>query len=100
MKKFRVSVAADADLRAIAEYTLEQWGAERRDAYITKMFDAFARLADMPDIAAKLNHIREGYRRFPLQSHVIYFRSSSTHTIEIVRVLHKRMDAEAHLSSH
>ena len=100
MKKFRVSVAADTDLRQIAQYTQEQWGSERRNAYITNLFDAFARLADTPDIATKLDYVREGYRRFPVESHVIYFRSSATHTIEIVRVLHKRMNAEAHLSSH
>ena len=87
-------------MRKIAEHTAEQWGAEQRDAYITELFEAFARLAVTPEIAARIDHIREGYRRFPRGSHVVFFRESETHGIEVIRVLHKRMDAEAHLGSH
>ena len=100
MKKFRVSIAADTDLRKIAQYTQEQWGAERRDAYIKKLFDAFAQLADTPDMAPRMDYVREGYRCFPVERHVVYFRTASTHSVEIIRVLHKRMNAEAQLSSH
>jgi len=99
MNRFRLSRAADTDLRKIAEHTLQQWGETQRDAYITEMFDAFARLAETPQIATSAERIREGYRKFPQGSHVIFFRPSDTHRIEIIRVLHKRMDAEAHLSS-
>ena len=99
MKKFRLSAAADADMRKIAAHTLEYWGEPQRNAYITETFEAFGRLADIPEIAARIDGIREGYRNFPQGSHVIFFRSSSTHSIEIIRVLHKRMDAGVHLSS-
>ena len=99
MRRFRLSSAADADLRKIAEHTLQRWGEAQRDAYINELFDAFGRLADTPQIATTADGIREGYRKFPQGSHVIFFRSSDTHTLEIIRVLHKRMDADAHLSS-
>ena len=98
MRKFKLSRAADADLRKIAEHTLQQWGETQRDAYITEIFDAFARLARTPRIAISAEGIREGYRKFPQGSHIIFFRSSNTHDIEIIRVLHKRMDAQAHLA--
>lgn len=100
MTKFRISSAADADLRSIAEYTLTQWGAERRNSYFQRIFDAFTRLGDTPEISTNLESVREGYRKFPIGSHVIYHRTSATHSIEIIRVLHKRMDAEVHLNSH
>ena len=99
MKKFRISRAADADLRNIAEHTRQHWGEPQRDAYITELFDAFKRLAKTPEIAAGADHVRDGYRKFPQGSHVIFFRKSEKHGIEIVRVLHKRMDAEAQLRS-
>jgi len=99
VKRFRLSGAADTDLRVIAEHTLQQWGETQRDAYITEMFDAFARLAKTPEIAASAEAIRKGYRKFPQGSHIIFFRAFQTQNIEIIRVLHKRMDAEAHLSS-
>jgi toxin ParE1/3/4 len=99
VRKFRLSVAADADLRKIAEYTLQHWGKPQRDAYIGELFDAFSRLAETPQIATSAEDIREGYRKFPQGSHVIFFRSSDSHSIEIIRVLHKRMDADGHLGS-
>ena len=86
-------------MRNIAENTLQQWGVTQRDAYITEMLDAFARLAEARQIAMSAEAVREGYRKFPQGSHIIFFRSSDTHGIEIVRVLHNRMDAEAHMSS-
>jgi toxin ParE1/3/4 len=86
-------------MRKIAGYTLDQWGAPQRDAYISELFEAFSHLADTPEIAIKIDNIRNGYRKFPQGSHVIYFRYSSTNVIEIIRVLHKRMDAQAHLAS-
>jgi toxin ParE1/3/4 len=99
VKRFRLSVAADADLRKIAEYTLQHWGQPQRDAYISALFDAFSRLAKTPQIATTADELRQGYRKFPQGSHVIFFRSSHSHSIEIIRVLHKRMDTDVHLGS-
>ena len=99
MKRFRLSTAADADMRKIAAHTLERWGKKQRDIYITELFDAFAHLVDAPQIAAKIDNIRKGYRKFPQGSHVIYFREFEAGNIEIIRVLHKRMDAAARLNS-
>lgn len=80
-------------MRKIAAHTLAHWGQPQRDAYISELFEAFSHLADTPEIAEKIDNIRNGYRKFPQGSHVIYFRDSDSHSIEIIRVLHKRMDA-------
>ena len=87
-------------MRNIAAHTLEHWGEPQRDAYISELFEAFRRLAETPQIATSIDGIREAYKNFPLGSHIIFFRKSDIHRIEIIRVLHKRMDAETHLSSH
>lgn len=100
MTKFRLSVAADADMRNIAKYTLKRWGRAQRDAYISEMFGAFSRLAERPQIASNIDGIRDGYKKFPQGSHMIYFRNSDSHSIEIIRVLHKLMDVSAHFNSH
>ncbi|MCP4273437.1 MAG: type II toxin-antitoxin system RelE/ParE family toxin [Gammaproteobacteria bacterium] len=86
-------------MRKIASHTLEHWGEPQRDAYISELFEAFSHLADTPEIAAKIDNIRNSYRKFPLGSHIIYFRHSDTHAVEIIRVLHKRIDAPDHLTS-
>lgn len=41
----------------------------------------------------RVDHIRSGYRRFAVGSHLIFFRHREDSQIEIVRVLHRRMDA-------
>lgn len=99
MRRFRLSEAADSDLRKIAKETFQRWGEGQRDSYLAEMFEAFERLAEAPDIAMRLDNVRKGYRKFPQGSHVIFFRKSAIHEIEIIRVLHKRMDVEAQLSS-
>lgn len=99
MRKFKLSAAADADMRNIAAHTLRQWGQPQRDAYIRELFEAFGRLAETPPIATRVDAIREGYKKFPQGSHVIFFRESENHGIEIIRVLHKRMDVDAQFNS-
>ena len=96
MKRFKLSAAADIDLRKIAEYTLKQWGEPKRNAYISELFEAFGKLATSPNIATNAENIRIGYRKFPQGSHVIFFRTSDSHGIEIIRVLYKSMDVELH----
>jgi toxin ParE1/3/4 len=86
-------------MRKIAVHTLQYWGEPQRDAYISELFEAFGRLSETPQIATKIDGIREGYRKFPQGSHVIFFRESKIHGIEVIRVLHKRMDMDTHLSS-
>ncbi|MEE4249965.1 MAG: type II toxin-antitoxin system RelE/ParE family toxin [Alcanivoracaceae bacterium] len=99
MKRIRLSEAADSDLRKIAEETLQRWGEDQRDSYIAEIFEAFERLSATPDIAMQLDGVRKGYRKFPQGSHIIFFRKSAFQSIEIIRVLHKRMDVEVQLSS-
>jgi toxin ParE1/3/4 len=97
--RFKLSAAADTDMRKIAAHSLQHWGQPQRDSYISELFGAFGRLAASPQIATGIDSIREGYRQFPQGSHVIFFRESASHGIEIIRVLHKRMDAGTHLNS-
>ena len=97
MKRYRLTSAADRDLRKIAKYTLKLWGVKQREAYISELFDAFERLSTSPEIAVSIDVIRKGYKKFPQASHVIFFRLDNHRGIEIIRVLHKRMDIELHI---
>ncbi len=44
-----------------------------------------------------INDIRPGYRKAPAGSHVLFFKVEDTGTINIIRILHSRMDTERHL---
>jgi toxin ParE1/3/4 len=96
MTEYRLTPAAQRDLENIWRYTRQQWGAQQADRYAATLVDAFAELALAPKTASSCEHIRTGYRRHSVQRHVIYFRITDF-GINIVRLLHDRMDAQRHL---
>ena len=92
MKPFALTHKAVADLRAIALYTGERWGRDRRTRYIRHLDQAFRLLAKNPRAGKPCDDILPGYRKFPRGSHVIFYRDGVDCVIEVVRVLHKSMD--------
>ena len=66
----------------------------QRDYYIKQLDEAFHALAASPNLGKDCSDIRAGYRKFPQGSHVIFYRQSASDEayIEIIRILHKRMD--------
>ena len=92
MGTFSLTEAAKADLKSIAAYTQRRWGREQRRIYAKQFDDAFHMLAKSPESGAACDSIKIGYRKFPNGSHVIFYRHLSDNEIEIVRILHKRMD--------
>ncbi len=99
MKTFTVTHKARADIKSISIYTQKRWGKEQRKLYAKQFDEAFHILAENPEIGKECGYIKPGYKKFPHASHVIFFRSVSNEEIEIVRILHKRMDARAKLTA-
>lgn len=94
MGQFTLTNKAKADLKSIAIYTQRKWGKNQRALYLKQFDDAFHLLADSPDAGVNCDFIKQGYRKFPNTSHVIFYRIVNDSQIEIVRILHKRMDVE------
>jgi len=110
MAQLRVSRAAQADLASILTTSLERWGESGRARYAALLATAIRRAATHPygpltkdrtDLAAGLRsfHVRHvrGEHGVGSPVHVLYFRATETGSIEIVRVLHERMDPQRHL---
>ena len=97
MGTFTLTNKAKSDLKSIAAYTQRKWGREQRGIYLKQFDDAFHLLANSPEVGAKCDFIKLGYRKFPNVGHVVFYRSLSDSKIEIVRILHKRMDVETNL---
>ncbi len=92
---FTLTQKAKDDLKSIAAYTQKKWGKEQRRIYTKQFDDVFHTLADNPDIGTSCNYIKKGYSKFPNSSHIIFYRTLKTKQIQIVRILHKRMDARS-----
>lgn len=112
MAKLRISHAAQADLAAILMTSLERWGERGRTKYAALLATAMRRTAADPegpttkaraDLAPGIRtfHIRHMRREHGVGEpvHVLYYRTVDAGTIEIVRVLHERMEPQRHLGT-
>ncbi len=98
MPAFTLTNMAKADLKAIGHYTQETWGREQRILYLNMLDACFHRLATNPLLGKDCREICEDYRKFNAGSHLIFYRQKFDDTVEIVRILHCRMDIEIRLS--
>ena len=99
MSRFLLTNAAKADLKSIGRYTQETWGIEQRKLYLTLLDRSFHDLVVNPLMGKDCGDIRPGYRKLPVGKHLVFYRQKEPDLIEIVRVLHERMDSESHLTS-
>jgi len=84
--------SAEADLEAIADYTLERWGGRQCDRYLDGLQALFQRLLDEPGLGRPYSR----FLRIEHVSHVVFFRREANGDVRVVRVLHKRMLPELH----
>jgi toxin ParE1/3/4 len=98
MCTFTLTTKAKADLKSIAIYTQRKWGKEQRKIYVRQFDDTFHMLSENPKAGTECDYIKNDYRKFPATSHIVFYRSTSETNIEIVRILHKNMDARERLS--
>jgi len=94
MRTFTLTNKAKADLKSIAVYTQRKWGKDQRKIYIRQFDNTFHMLSETPELGNKCDYIKQGYRKFPVSSHLVFYRSVNQFEIEFVRILHKRMDAK------
>ena len=94
--KFRLAGPAAGDLRRIARYTRDRWGAARAERYLGALKTRFQWLTLHKPYWRARPEIGEGVFVCAEQSHMIVFREYDG-GIEILRVLHGRMDLKRHL---
>lgn len=89
---YKISVKAAEDIEQIWLYTVDNWSVEQADRYINLIFDEIEYLAANPGSGKDYSHTRQDYRCSKVKSHLIFYKHAETHDIEIIRVLHQRMD--------
>ena len=95
---FRLTQKAKNDLKNIARYTEAEWGREQRNVYLKQFDECFHSLADMPEKGISCEAIRQGYRKYRVGRHFVFYRAiNDERELEIVRVLHERMNVETQL---
>lgn len=97
MAGFVLSPAAQADIADIWDYTLQHWGFEQAERYVLGIRNACRELADGTRTSRPVDDIRPGYRKAAAGSHVLFFRMTDTGLVDVVRILHQRMDVGRHI---
>lgn len=96
MAEYRFSPRAQHDLDAIFDYSVTHWGLTQAMDYTDRIEAACAELAKAPYQAQGCGHIRPGYRRYGVEQHVVYFRTTG-YGIAVMRILHQRMEPSRHV---
>ena len=112
MARFRLARPAQIDLANILATSAERWGTEGRQRYAAVLAAAMRQVADEPEgpLTKKRPELRSGIRSFHVRYtrrsaegarvrrpvHVLYYRVAQEGVIEIVRVLHEKMDPSRH----
>jgi toxin ParE1/3/4 len=97
MPSFSLTNKAIADVLEIGRYTEEHWGQVQRDKYLSLIDESFSSIAQNPTQGRDCSDIKTGYRKKNVGAHVIFYRQIADDKIQIVRVLHGRMDYASHL---
>ena len=97
--KYKISVKASEDIENIWLYTFENWSLEQADRYVNLIFDEIEYLSNNPASGKDFSHIRKNYRCSKVKSHLIFYRLfENKNEIEIISVLHDRMDIKNRLN--
>jgi len=96
---YRLSAKAQADPAGIWVHSAERWNYEQADQYLDAMMGRFDWLRDNMSLWKPRPDLGKGLYSYPQQSHVIFFRAQGDPPglIEIVRVLHGRMEPTRHV---
>ena len=96
---YKVSQEANRDIENIWLYTYENWSLEQADRYFNLIMDEIEYLAKNPESGKDYSDVRKGYFRSRIKSHFIFYKiNRMKEEIEIIRVLHQRMDIESRLN--
>lgn len=96
--QFKIARRAVLDLEEIWQFTAEKWSVEQADRYYKLLIGEFAHIRSNPNGGKSMAHLRMGYRATKVKSHLIFYRVVND-TVEIIRILHERMDIDARLGS-
>ncbi len=96
MPDYRLTPTAKSDLLEIWKYTIKNWGGKQAEKYLLDIETKLEQLAANPELGRQRPEISPGYNSFPVKKHIIFYLHSGNH-IDIIGVLHKKMDINKNL---
>ena len=97
MSKYRITNKAINDLEDIWSYTVDTWSERQADLYYEMLIGFCQHIADNPACGRSYVDIAEDLYGLIANKHIIFYRLVSQGEIEIVRILHGRMDLKSRI---
>ena len=97
MAKYQLTIAAVKDLEEIWIYTYQNWSFEQADRYYNLIIDEIEFLSTNPLSGRSMDYLKEGYRVSKVKSHLVFYKIINNEVVEIIRVLHQRMDVNSRM---
>lgn len=94
---YRIREKAVEDLNQIWNHTREKWSTEQADRYYKLLISEIKFIATHFYAGKSIDHVREGYRVSNVKSHLIFYQRGANNIVEIIRILHQRMDIDSRL---
>jgi toxin ParE1/3/4 len=113
MARFRLSTLARADLANILVVSLDRWGADGERRYAATLSAAMRAVASNPagpltrsrtelasgvrGLHARHARVRGVDSRVKAPVHIVYYRIAGPEIVDILRILHERIEPSRHL---
>jgi toxin ParE1/3/4 len=96
---YKISQEANQDIENIWLYTFENWSLEQADRYFKLIMDEIEYISRKPEFGKDYSQVEKGYFCSRMKSHLIFYKiNRKTEVVEIIRILHQRMDIEPRLN--
>ncbi|WP_161890081.1 type II toxin-antitoxin system RelE/ParE family toxin [Pontibacter russatus] len=92
MAKYTLTNKAVEDLSEIWNYTYEAWSEKQADKYYELIIAACQEIAENPTSGKNYDEISKEILGFGVGKHIIFYRTPVLKDIEVIRILHGRMD--------
>ncbi|MGJ8665102.1 MAG: type II toxin-antitoxin system RelE/ParE family toxin [Patiriisocius sp.] len=95
MVKISFRQNANDDLNNIWNYTYENWSETQADKYYESIKFECQAIAKNPELGNAYNGINKNLLGLKSGKHIIFYTSVFENKIEVIRILHERMDLKS-----
>lgn len=97
MAKYFLTNKAVEDLSDIWEYTCGVWSESQADKYYGLLIEAFEEIALNPAHGKRYEKIDPSILGLRVSRHIVFYRAINADEIEVLRILHERMDLRSRM---
>ncbi|MDR2231951.1 MAG: type II toxin-antitoxin system RelE/ParE family toxin [Tannerella sp.] len=98
MAKYFLSNQAVEDISDIWNYTCDTWSEIQADKYYQLIITSCQAVAARPAIGRRYDEISSEMLGFHVGKHIIFYKLIDQQEIEVIRILHERMDLKNKLT--